>query len=68
MLFFRHPKPVIDGRAVAVQIAQRKVETTGNNRVLVVERKPDQPLPGAPVQKFEATIPRHEAASSPLSD
>jgi hypothetical protein len=36
--------------------------------VLVVERKPDQPLPGAPVQKFEATIPRHEAASSPLSD
>jgi hypothetical protein len=42
MLFFRHPRPIIDGRAVAVQIAQRKVQDTQDNRVLVIERKPEQ--------------------------
>jgi hypothetical protein len=50
MLFFRHPRPVIDGRAVAVQIAQRKAEATRDNHVLVIERKPGQPPPNGPSQ------------------
>jgi hypothetical protein len=50
MLFSRHPRPVIDGRAVAVQIAQRKAEATRHNHVLVIERKPDQPPSNSPSQ------------------
>jgi hypothetical protein len=48
MLFFRHPKPVIDGRAVAVQIAQRKVESTMCLKTLTVERKRDRSLADEP--------------------
>jgi hypothetical protein len=35
VFFFRHPRPVIDGRAVAVQVAEREVGTDMDLRVLV---------------------------------
>lgn len=35
MFFFRHPKPVVDGRAVAVQVVQLKAARTQAANVLV---------------------------------
>jgi hypothetical protein len=50
MFFFRHPRPVIDGRAVAVQVAQKKVTTDTNLNVLVVPgHKPSQTDNDAPI-------------------
>lgn len=43
MFFFRHPRPVIDGRAIAVQVTQQKVTRDTNLHVLVVPGHiPDQ--------------------------
>jgi hypothetical protein len=43
VLFFRHPRPVIDGRAVAVQVAENKTAIDTNLHVLVVpSHKPTQ--------------------------
>jgi len=39
MFNFRHPKPVIDGRAVAVQVVQQKQAITPQTGVLVVDSK-----------------------------
>lgn len=36
MFFFRHPRPVIGGRAVAVQVTQQKITPDTNLNVLVV--------------------------------
>lgn len=37
MFFFRHPRPVIDGRAVAVQVVQQRSTRASTQAVLVVE-------------------------------
>jgi hypothetical protein len=37
MFFFRHPKPVVDGRAVAVQVVQQKANQAVSRTVLIVE-------------------------------
>ncbi|QNA89651.1 hypothetical protein G4G28_16380 [Massilia sp. Dwa41.01b] len=37
MFFFRHPRPVIDGRAVAVQVVQQKATRETSHAVLVVD-------------------------------
>jgi hypothetical protein len=43
VFFFRHPRPVIDGRAVAVQVVQQKTTTDVDLHVLVASGpKPDQ--------------------------
>jgi hypothetical protein len=39
MFFFRHPKPVVDGRAVAVQVVQQKATQEVSRTVLIVERR-----------------------------
>ena len=44
MFFFRHPKPIIDGRAVAVQMVQQKANQAVSRTLLIVE-KPAAPLP-----------------------
>ena len=55
MFFFRHPQPIIDGRAVAVQMVQQKATQAVSRTVLIVEtppeaaRQPEAPPP-APVQ------------------
>lgn len=36
MFNFRHPRPVTDGRAVAVQVVQQKVSVQPETRTLVV--------------------------------
>ena len=43
MFNFRHPKPVVDGRAVAVQVVQQKAATP-QTPVLVAEHYPPAPL------------------------
>lgn len=53
MFNFRHPKPVVDGRAVAVQVVQQKVVRPVTS-VLVVEAAP------AP----QATTPPGEGAAA----
>ncbi|MBD8532450.1 MULTISPECIES: hypothetical protein [unclassified Massilia] len=40
MFFFRHPKPIIDGRAVAVQVVQQKATQAVSRTVLIVETPP----------------------------
>jgi hypothetical protein len=47
MFFFRHPKPVVDGRAVAVQVVQQKTTNEVSRTVLIVETPP-VPTPDAP--------------------
>lgn len=37
MFFFRHPRPVVDGRTHAVQVVQRKVTQEVSRTLLVVE-------------------------------
>jgi hypothetical protein len=44
MLFPRHPKPVVDGRAVAVLVVQQKATQEVSRTVLIVETPP-APLP-----------------------
>jgi len=36
---FRHPKPVVDGRAVAVQVVQQKQASKPQAGVLVIDKK-----------------------------
>ena len=48
MFFFRHPKPVVDGRAVAVQVVQQKATDTVSRTLLIVETPP------APAPTLEA--------------
>ncbi len=51
MFFFRHPKPVVDGRAVAVQVVQQKAVRTQATNVLVVEdRRPEAEVKPAPAE------------------
>jgi hypothetical protein len=37
MFFFRHPNPVVDGRAVAVQVVQQKGTHEVSRTLLIVE-------------------------------
>jgi hypothetical protein len=54
MFFFRHPKPVVGGRAVAVQVVQQKTTQEVSRTVLIVETPPASgPVP-APDGKKEA--------------
>lgn len=46
MFFFRHPRPVVDGRAVAVQVVQQKATQERSRTVLIVD-KPAAPTPPA---------------------
>ena len=39
MFNFRHPRPVVDGRAVAVQVVQQKA-ASARTPVLVAEHRP----------------------------
>jgi len=39
MFFFRHPKPVVDGRAVAVQVVQQKDTQAVSRTLLIVETR-----------------------------
>ena len=45
MFFFRHPRPIIDGRAVAVQVVQQKAARETSHAVLIVDG-PEAPAPG----------------------
>ena len=45
MFFFRHPKPVVDGRAVAVQMVQQKANPAVSRTVLIVEARESAPAP-----------------------
>jgi hypothetical protein len=47
VFFFRHPKPVVDGRAVAVQVVQQKKANEVSRTVLIVETPP-VPAPALP--------------------
>lgn len=46
MFFVRHPKPVVDGRAVAVQVVQQK-ETQAVSRTVLIVEPPQAPAPAA---------------------
>lgn len=50
MFTFKHPKPFLQ-KAVAVQIAERKTEPLPDNKILIIERRPDLGLPLPPVKK-----------------
>jgi hypothetical protein len=52
VFFFRHPKPVVDGRAVAVQVVQQKKANEVSRTVLIVETPP-VPAPALPA----STVP-----------
>jgi hypothetical protein len=50
MFFFRHPQPVVDGRAVAVQVVQQKATQAVSHMVLIVETPP------TPAARLEAPL------------
>ena len=54
MFNFRHPKPVIDGRAVAVQVVQQKQAAKPQTGVLVVD-KTKEPAPVPPTAGTNAS-------------
>jgi hypothetical protein len=58
MFFFRHPKPVVDGRAVAVQVVQQKA-TQAVSRTLLIVEKPDA-APAVP-----SSLPAPEEKGAP---
>jgi len=43
MFYFRHPRPVVDGRAVAVQIVQQKEAAKPQAQVLVAASRTQPP-------------------------
>ena len=43
MFFFRHPKPVIDGRALVMQMVQQKVMREVSRTVLIVDKPASSP-------------------------
>ena len=48
MFNFRHPRPVVDGRAVAVQVVQQKQAAKPQATVLVVDTRAETaPIPPA---------------------
>jgi len=51
---FRHPKPVVDGRAVAVQVVQQKQAAKPQATVLVVDAKAE-PAPMPPTAGTNAS-------------
>lgn len=55
MFNFRHPKPVVDGRAVAVQVVQQKQAAKPQATVLVVDTKAE-PAPVPPTAAKDAAI------------
>ena len=44
MFFIRHPKPLLNTRAVAMQVVARKAQAERNLHVIVVEKP--APVPG----------------------
>ena len=48
MFNFRHPKPVVDGRAVAVQVVQQKGVRPQTAVLVVGHAPPEQSEPQAP--------------------
>ena len=58
MFYFRHPKPVIDGRAVAVQMVQQKATQAVSRTVLIVEKPETAPaVPSTLVSPQPAPCP-----------
>ncbi len=53
MFFFRHPKPVVDGRAVAVQVVQQKATQALSRTVLIVDKPVAPPPPPAVLPQKE---------------
>ena len=54
MFNFRHPKPVVDGRAVAVQVVQQKQAAKPQATVRVVDTKAE-PAPVPPTANTNAS-------------
>ena len=44
MFFFRHPKPVVDSRAIAMQVVQQKTTTDFNSKVIVLTDTDDRAI------------------------
>ncbi len=53
MFNFRHPRPVVDGRAVAVQVVQQKQASKPQTGVLVIDKK--EPAPAPPTAGTDAS-------------
>jgi hypothetical protein len=60
MLFIRHPEPVVDGRAVAVQGVQQKSTQEVSRTVLIVET----PVP-APSTYSDTTCTENSGLQTP---
>lgn len=53
MFNFRHPTPVVDGRAVAVQVVQQRQAAKPQTGVLIVDTRAERP-PVPPVAGSDA--------------
>ena len=53
MFFFRYPKPVIDGRALVVQMVQQKATREVSRTVLIVDKPAAQTQPPSAVEQKE---------------
>jgi hypothetical protein len=54
MFFFRHPQPVVDGRALVVQMVQQKANRAVSRTVLIVEKPAPHVVPPAAAQEKDA--------------
>ena len=53
MFFFRHPKPVVDGRAVAMLVVQQKASQAVSRTLLIVEKADAAPAAPTPVPEMQ---------------
>lgn len=51
MFFLRHPQPLVDGRALVVQIVQQKATQAVSRTVLIVDKPAAPPPPAVLPQK-----------------
>lgn len=53
MFNFLHPRPVVDGRAVAVQVVQQKASTRQETRTLIVAGPGSAGVPAPPASAHD---------------
>jgi hypothetical protein len=53
MFNFLHPRPVVDGRAVAVQVVQQKASTRQETRTLIVAGPASADVPAPPASAHD---------------
>lgn len=64
MFFFRHPKSVVDPRAVAMLVVQQKATQAVSRTLIVLDKPPGQAVPAPASAKTRLEQPQTKALVS----